>query len=715
MTLSRSLKRGRGILIGLLRHAMEVVLKSHGAGCVASGRGRSQVRRVLVIRGWRFAVLLLAIAAPRQAVAQELYGIVSEPPYAGYVVEIDLQTGDVTRLFPTGIPKPAGLTYDPLRDVLLTIASQSGQVYRIDLKNENASPLLPLGQSGTESKSARGLAYRRHGDLLYALHQDQPGAEHDVVSLVATNGVAIPKSETPEPKTPRSKKSELQRLYGNPGDLDRLAVRLSDEKLFGAGGRLPGPHSCCGDETRITGMDFHPRSGDLYVSYDRTLIVFDISNCEAKAAPANSADRAHTGCANIAAVDPATGKRRPLEPLASDIGALGGIAFVKGPAPDVWMKDCEDDDGTVPSSPNRCEGTLASPDVWIENHVNRRADSPIYGADNWLYARVRNRNEQDAAGTSLAFYYWACPAPGSEKHPTVPVNQSNEKQLVGDCKVDVPAGGTAFARVRWRNLPELPGLNESKGRKDQEHQKGKWCIQAVLDHPDDRVHLAATEAADDNNIAVTDTKALEDKNVRGRPGKRAMLEVEERRVSSYPGELESEKLNGYPIAYAKRPLVMQRGMIRTTTSLGAKKAGLSVNLMAPDQNALLAVDAGFAFAVHRNIEVGVSSYRIGSTPPKTGQGLVSVPFNEEEPAHWGDIPLYARFRFVDRATWQVAADLVLVFPVNTKLASTFGLPIRIEPRDYDLAIDWGIEATLLTNEFRSQYRPPSQAHVQHHE
>jgi hypothetical protein len=655
-------------------------LKLRSVKYVARDRRRWEARRLRGISGCCVGALLLTAAFPRSATGQELYAIVAEPPYAGYVVKIRIQTGDVIRLFPTGVPAPAGLTYDPVRDVLLTIGSESGQVYRIDLEHEKASPLFPVAKGAQKSTEhrVRGLAYKRHGDLLYVY--DWRGDKQEIVSLVATTGVEVPDSTT-----------EAEKVTENSADMDRLAVRPSDGKLFGAGGPLPQNATNCGDSFRVTGMDFHPETGDLYVAYDRTLVVLDSTTRQVKVVPAlaNGARNAYLEC-GLVSIDPASGKPPPVEPLASDIGPLGGIAFVRGPAPDVWIKDCDDDDGTVPSSSTHCEDTSASPDIWIENQINRRADAPLFqdqvrdrdrqGRDvhNWLYARVRNRSERDAPGTALTFYYWECD--GAQ------ANQVNSKKLIDECEVDVPAQSTAFARVRWRNLFSLPSNK-------------KWCVEAVLDHPDDRVRLPATKPAEDNNIAVTDTEELKKQADQHRPRKRAVLKPNERHYSSYPGEREGEELNGYPIAYAKRPLVMQRGMVRTTTSLGVKKAGLSVDLMDPDEKSLFALDAGFAFAVHRNIEVGVSNYRLGSTPPKTGQGLVSLTWGEQKPVHWGDMPIYGRFRFVDRTIWQVAADLGLVFPINTKLASTFGLPIRVRPRDYDLAIDWGVEVTLLTMDF----------------
>jgi len=156
---------------------------------------------------------------------------------------------------------------------------------------------------------------------------------------------------------------------------------------------------------------------------------------------------------------------------------------------------------------------------------------------------------------------------------------------------------------------------------------------------------------------------------------------------------------GYPVPYALRPLVMRRGMMRTTLSLDFKKGGQDEPLIALDV-------LGLAFSVHDNIEVGISNYRVGATTPKAGQALVPIILHPPGQKTWGDMPFYMRFEFPDRAEWLAAADLGIVFQANSRVEPFIGFPIRFQPLDYKLAIDFGVEATLLTNELGANVEFP---------
>ena len=94
----------------------------------------------------------------------------------------------------------------------------------------------------------------------------------------------------------------------------------------------------------------------------------------------------------------------------------------------------------------------------------------------------------------------------------------------------------------------------------------------------------------------------------------------------------------YPKGYAQRPLVMNKHMLRGTFSIDVKR--LSFPSGSGARQTLVALDFGAAFSPLNNLEVGISNYRLGSTPPKAGQGL--FPIIVSPSADFGDIPIYAR-------------------------------------------------------------------------
>jgi len=176
----------------------------------------------------------------------------------------------------------------------------------------------------------------------------------------------------------------------------------------------------------------------------------------------------------------------------------------------------------------------------------------------------------------------------------------------------------------------------------------------------------------------------------GDPGTEREALIEETSVgealaeTAYPGW-------AYPKGYGQRPLVIEKHMLRGSFSVDAKRLGFEP--VGGSNQTLVALDFGAAFSPLQNLEVGISSYRLGATPPKAAQGL--IPILVSPSGDFGDMPLYGRYSFLRKDYVEMALDLVFVLPSNTNFATTFGVPVRIRARPR-VTIDTGIELTVLT-------------------
>jgi len=150
----------------------------------------------------------------------------------------------------------------------------------------------------------------------------------------------------------------------------------------------------------------------------------------------------------------------------------------------------------------------------------------------------------------------------------------------------------------------------------------------------------------------------------------------------------------YPKAYASRPLTMNKFMIRATFLVDIKRAAFDRNTRMQEARPLVSIDLGAAFSVMDNLEVGVTNYRLGSTPPNTAQAMFPIIASPE--GGFGDMPLYVRYSFMRKDYVEMAADFVLLIPSWTNLSATFGMPTRIRVRD-SVSIDTGLELAILSN------------------
>lgn len=125
--------------------------------------------------------------------------------------------------------------------------------------------------------------------------------------------------------------------------------------------------------------------------------------------------------------------------------------------------------------------------------------------------------------------------------------------------------------------------------------------------------------------------------------------------------------DSYPVRFARRPLVLDRGMVRADGRLTV--GGV------PGSGTFSSLDLGGAVSPIENLELGVSTELVGSVPAPGGVSLIPILFSPN--ASYGDIPIYGRYQFAESDVAFVAVDLVLVLPTNTDFTLTAGLPLRI--------------------------------------
>ena len=143
------------------------------------------------------------------------------------------------------------------------------------------------------------------------------------------------------------------------------------------------------------------------------------------------------------------------------------------------------------------------------------------------------------------------------------------------------------------------------------------------------------------------------------PSAPASTEEEEKPAATFGG--------AYPVRFARRPLVLDEGMVRADGRLTV--GGVT------GPGTFSALDIGGAVSPIDKLEVGVSTELTGNVPVPGGNGLISVIFSPQ--ASYGDIPIYARYKYVESDVAQAAVDLTLVLPSNTDFQLAVGLPLRI--------------------------------------
>jgi len=119
--------------------------------------------------------------------------------------------------------------------------------------------------------------------------------------------------------------------------------------------------------------------------------------------------------------------------------------------PDLIIRDCEEDKGSVPSS-EKCEDGIywVSPDIWVDiaPFTGAPDPNPEYGEENHLYARVRNIGTKTASDI-VVNYYWADPTIGLTLDDGILINPSPIP--IGDLEPSDQCSGY----VEW--WPPAPG------------------------------------------------------------------------------------------------------------------------------------------------------------------------------------------------------------------------------------------------------------------
>lgn len=396
--------------------------------------------------------IFLVFAAASANAQYKLYGVVSQPPNAGWLVEIDPSTGAATLIGNTGMTMPAGLTCD----------LSSGTIYASDgFGGGPIHTVNPLTGAATAVGGATGavgcLAFRVADGFLYSV---LPGVSTSVLyqispatgAIVNTIGVI------------------------NKGTMGGLAERQSDGVLFGGGSVLSGGiqewlftvSTVAGPPPRetdvgmtgqmITGLTFHPTTNVLYA----------------------------TNSSQLYTVNPSTGAMTLVGSHSTGgttVGFVAGLTFAPDPSAsgvDVWIKDCSLDDGTVPSNPGNCPQWWTSTDIWIDNNNDNIIDSPVVGATNILKALVRNRGVNSANGVDVKFYY---------RDNSTGLMFPDGATLIGQTNVSIGPGGAVVAQVPW-NIPAPPATG------------GHWCIGVVLDHTSDSPISPVVSPPLDNNVGI---------------------------------------------------------------------------------------------------------------------------------------------------------------------------------------------------------------------
>ena len=150
---------------------------------------------------------------------------------------------------------------------------------------------------------------------------------------------------------------------------------------------------------------------------------------------------------------------------------------------DVWIKDCDADVGTVPSTPP-CTSVCQGPDIWIDNDSDGIMDAPVVGAVNRLYIRARNLGPATATNVTASLYY---------RNSSTGLSFPTGANYIGNVSpLVIPAGGTAIGWVPW-TVPAPPTY-------------GHWCIGGIVTAPYDPQTFETSP--DDNNVCFVNIWAL---------------------------------------------------------------------------------------------------------------------------------------------------------------------------------------------------------------
>jgi hypothetical protein len=157
---------------------------------------------------------------------------------------------------------------------------------------------------------------------------------------------------------------------------------------------------------------------------------------------------------------------------------------VKPQLHDLYCKDHDQDDGSVPSNPNG-EAWWVSPDIWVRHRQDgvQQHQNPEGGQTNYVYAKVRNRGNATMTGIQVDLY-WAVGA--------ATITWPGDWTYIGTATIPSLAPG----QVETANLPWIPSTS------------GHYCFLARIHASEDPVTFEGLVPFDNNlcqrNVQVID-------------------------------------------------------------------------------------------------------------------------------------------------------------------------------------------------------------------
>lgn len=193
---------------------------------------------------------------------------------------------------------------------------------------------------------------------------------------------------------------------------------------------------------------------------------------------------------------------------------------------------------------------------------------------------------------------------------------------------------------------------------------------------------AQTAVAEEEGVVVTETETTTTTTTE--TTEVAVTETEPPAVTEQDGDSAAE---AYGLAYARRSLIMPKGMVRGTFDVVIGDLGFDTSA---------SINIGGAVSVLDGIELGLSRYRMGSYPEIAigdqfgGAGLIA--FFVSPDTDFGDIYLYGRFGVTDGDV-DVAFDVRFILPTQTDFGVLLGLPVRFHAGN-KVAVDTGVELSF---------------------
>ena len=150
----------------------------------------------------------------------------------------------------------------------------------------------------------------------------------------------------------------------------------------------------------------------------------------------------------------------------------------------------------------------------------------------------------------------------------------------------------------------------------------------------------------------------------------------------------------YPKAYASRPLTMNKFMIRGTFAVETKRASIDRSTGMRQGKPLVSIDLGAAFSIFDNLEVGVSNYRLGSTPGNAAQGMFPIVVSPT-----GQLRRHAALRAVQLHAERLRRDGCRLRAPRAILDEPLRhlRPPGAHPSTSSLTVDTGTELVILSN------------------